>query len=156
MGYLKKNPEERFWKYVNKRGNDECWEWTGTKNKDGYGRFGVLDKVVRAHRFSYELHKGKIPEGLVVCHKCDNPSCVNPEHLFVGTRNDNMKDMAQKQRSNGAMGGEKNRFSKLTWAKVDKIRNLYSSWGFNVKRIAKKYSVTTTAIYDIINKKTWK
>lgn len=91
----KRPPEERFWEHVEKRPGDGCWEWTGGKTPDGYGGFDGH----RAHRFSYTLVHGFLLPSLCVCHKCDNPSCVRPDHLFAGTRTDNMRDMVAKGRS---------------------------------------------------------
>lgn len=77
-----------------------CWEWTGTKDKHGYGRVRVDQRKARAHRVAWEAFKGEIPAGLHVLHRCDNPGCVNPEHLFLGTHGDNMRDREAKGRGN--------------------------------------------------------
>jgi hypothetical protein len=86
----------RFWNKVNK--TKKCWEWLATKNNKGYGRIQVNGKSRLAHRISYGLKNGEIPRGLEVLHKCDNPLCVNPKHLFLGTHKDNLQDMAKKGR----------------------------------------------------------
>ncbi|MGI9460561.1 MAG: HNH endonuclease, partial [Pirellulales bacterium] len=80
---MQRTTEERFWEKVDRRGTNECWEWQAGKDKDGYGRFWFVNETVKAHRFSYELHKGDIPEGLYVLHSCHNTSCVSPNHLRV-------------------------------------------------------------------------
>ncbi len=92
---------DRFWKFVDKKSNDDCWNWTGGKMGNGYGSLRVSNKQgshVYAHRLSWELHNGPIPKGMQVLHHCDNPSCVNPNHLFIGTASDNMRDMDSKNR----------------------------------------------------------
>lgn len=96
-------PEERFFRKVNKHTLSGCWEWTGSKNDYGYGqmKFDTV-KVIYAHRFSYEIHKGPIPEGAVLMHSCDRPSCVNPDHLTPGTQKDNSMDAVRKGRLVGS------------------------------------------------------
>src|SRR5215831_7021758 len=92
---------ERFWSHVSKA--DGCWEWTAYRDPAGYGRLGAGSKkagVILAHRFSWIIHFGPIPEGIHVCHHCDNPPCVRPEHLFLGSNADNHADMRAKGRSN--------------------------------------------------------
>lgn len=92
--------ESRFWENFTVSGIDECWIWRGWKDVHGYGKIYVLEqkKDVGAHRVAWELAKGPIPDGLFVLHKCDNPPCMNPEHLFLGTHGDNMRDCAKKGR----------------------------------------------------------
>lgn len=90
----------RFWSKVEITGDETCWRWHGSKTNDGYGVFGAIRKPVTAHRFSYELHYGEITGGLQVLHKCDNPECVNPAHLWLGTQKDNIHDAIRKGRFN--------------------------------------------------------
>lgn len=89
-------PEQRFWKYVHK--TESCWLWTGSKVSGRCGNCSAFSSGELAHRVSWRLHKGPIPEGLYVCHKCDNGFCVNPDHMFLGTQKDNMDDMISKGR----------------------------------------------------------
>lgn len=94
---MKKTIGERFLEKVDRRGEDDCWLWLAGTSAGGYGLFFNKGRIM-AHRFSYQLHRGTIPQGLRVCHSCDNPPCVNPKHLWLGTPKDNTQDMMNKGR----------------------------------------------------------
>lgn len=130
---------------------NNCWVWLGWKNKKGYGRINILGKHYMAHRASYLLFKGKIPEGMFVCHKCDNPSCVNPEHLFLGTNSDNMQDMLRKGREYYP-NGEDHYNHKLTKEDIFNIRLDQRSQ----ESIAKDYDVHRVTIGKIKRQLIWK
>lgn len=115
-------PQERFWRYVDRGGPNGCWSWIGAKcRKTGYGSLQIDGTGRRAHRFSYELHHGPIPDGMVVMHACDNPGCVNPAHLSLGTNQDNVDDKMAKGRHRGPRG-ELSGSARLTRADVVRIR----------------------------------
>ena len=144
---------DRFWYYVvkNKTG---CWGWKGPKHGYGYGVLSVDGKLSLAHRFSYKLHFGSVPKGMHILHKCDNPSCTNPEHLFPGTDADNIKDKVLKGRQTK---GEGVVVGKLTPGKVEKIRKLYNrNSKYNQKYLAKMFGVNQSDISRIIHNKYWK
>jgi hypothetical protein len=124
-----------------------CWIWTGSKNSLGYGFIRVGTHSVRAHRASYEAFREPIPDGLLVCHRCDSPSCVNPEHLFLGTNKDNSADMAFKGRAGGGghLRGEKHPRSKLT---LDQAREIKASTA-PIKEVAAMYGVSKSLVRGI-------
>jgi hypothetical protein len=140
--------ENRFWAKVDKRGPDECWTWTACVNLTGYGRFGEG----LAHRKSWEINKGTIPKGICVLHSCDNPPCVNPAHLFLGTHLENIADRVAKGRSARHIG-EMNGRAKLTLSQVQFIRA--ASKTASVKSLARIYGVSNWHIYRIIRGKSW-
>lgn len=139
---------------------DECWGWAGPKHPDGYGYLGIkrrsegLHYNVYAHRLSWERTYGAIPDGLFVCHRCDNPECTNPAHLFLGTNADNMRDCSLKGRQNGtakARPGEKNANAKLT---SDQVRFIRSSAERNCV-LTEKYGVSKSLICAIRKGRAW-
>lgn len=99
---IKLKTEMRFYKRVNMDNLDGCWEWEGARTPAGYGRITVNNRYMYAHRLSYILHNDEIPKGLYVCHSCDNPPCVNPKHLWLGTARDNKWDSVNKGRCGGS------------------------------------------------------
>jgi len=143
--------DERFWSKVNK--TDTCWLWTGAKAE--YGKFWHEGRVVSAHRLVYEAMRGPIPDGILVCHHCDNPVCVNPDHLFLGTASANIDDMLQKGRQ-GYTGrrGVKNPKGKLHPYQIREIRIKFSQ-GQSSSRLAKQYGVNKSTINRIINGDLW-
>lgn len=134
--------EDRFWPKVDKKSKDECWHWIGAKVPSGYGHIGIRRKVYRAPRISWEIHYGKIPEGLVVRHKCDTPSCVNPNHLELGTTKQNIQDTVKRKR---ARGGKR----KLSEQDVQCIKNDNRT----LRAIANDYNITYGYVSQIKNGK---
>lgn len=150
--------EERFWSKVDKGGANGCWNWLGSLNDWGYGNFSFRKKWQRAHRVSWMLaHGDEPPANLMVLHKCDNPACVNPEHLFLGTHNENMRDMSQKHRYKlPDIHGEAHHNAKLTDDKVRTIRQLYADKKFVQLELAEMFGVSLNAIHEVIHLKTWR
>ena len=126
-----------------------CWIWKGAKSSRGYGVCSYLDgNCMRANRVSYLIHKGQIPEGMLVCHSCDNPECVNPEHLFLGTPKDNMDDMKSKGREKRQSKGENANMAKLKDSEVIEIRELRKQ-KVPAKLIAIRYNISANYVYQI-------
>lgn len=151
---MKISESERFIRKVKK--TDYCWLWTGYLKPNGYGQFRG-SKSMLAHRSSYFIFIGDIPENMNVLHMCDNPPCVNPAHLFLGTQKDNMRDMHSKNR-NGVTShhGENHPLSKLTLKIVKRIRDVRKKFGYSYNKIAKDYGVNPSTIRRIIIGEYWK
>jgi hypothetical protein len=144
---------ERFWAKVDQSG--ECWLWIGGFSQDRYGKIklpGRNGATVRAHRAAYVLANGEIPNGQLVCHRCDNRACVNPAHLFLGSHRDNVDDMVAKGRQTL---GEVNGRAKLSASSVAEIRDLLKNTSLRPTAIAPMYGVSPTAICRISAGRTW-
>jgi len=162
------DPAERFWQKVEK--TDKCWLWRGYVNQRGYGEFHLRGRARLTNRAAYELSTGHIPpDGMDVCHRCDVRACVNPEHLFLGTRADNVHDMMQKRRGRYPRGdgnamrlhpesvprGERSGKSKLTNEQVRSIR-LQHAAGATILGLAKTFGVVRTTIREIVRGRSWR
>jgi hypothetical protein len=146
------DPVKKFWSRVEKRGEDDCWQWLGSFDKDGYGqmRNGVLRIQDRAHKFSARLHFGEIPKGMCVCHTCDNKWCSNPKHLFFGTQQDNNADKVKKNRH---AKGEQQGHSKLTEAQIVEIRLRANE---DYRKLCQEFNLVPSTIYRIWRNQSWK
>ena len=143
------------WKYINKGREDSCWECNHCPDKDGYGRMCIDYKTIKCHRLVYELTFGPIPDGLFVLHKCNNPKCCNPNHLYIGTAKENNNQCLGEGRFISSLG-ERNGQSKLTAQNIIDIKKLYSSGEYYQKDLGKIFGVKISQISRIINKKRWK
>ena len=143
----------RFLAKVIKR-DDGCWEWTAGRHPAGYGKFTAEKTSVTAHRFSFAMHHGKEPGSLNVCHACDNPWCVNPAHLFLGTQQENIADKYKKGRERHLYGDD-NPHSRLTTEQVQQIRICLAA-GMQGRELCRLFGVRPMAISNIKNGRLWK
>lgn len=143
---------DRLMRSIKKNKETDCWEWQRGLFSNGYGQITINKKNTLAHRASYEEFVGSIPEGILVLHKCDNPICINPDHLFLGTNQDNMTDMVNKGRS---ARGEKNGRAKLTESEVAFIRRKLSE-GKDAFDLSEQFNVSLSTIGKIQSYQTWK
>ena len=148
LARMTEEAKQRFWSKVDVREPDECWLWCAGCFASGYGQFCASSTPMRAHRVSWSITYNKeIPDGIRVLHKCDVRHCVNPNHLFLGTDLDNMRDMSAKERTHN---------TKLTGDKIKKIRHMYSTGNYTQRGLGKIFGVACSRICDIVNHKTWR
>ena len=146
--------KKRFWTKVDIKDKEDCWEWQGAIQSKGYGSVGISKgKTALAHRIAFEITYGEIPNGLMVLHTCDDRSCVNPNHLYLGTHQDNMKDMVTRDRQ---ARGERNGRSKLTIEEVENIRRIYGMGNHTQQQVAYQFGVSISSIRKILSEEYWK
>lgn len=155
---FRQNPEAYFWSFVQKADGDACWLWTKSTSRYGYGQqFWTDGKNWIAHRLAWTLTHGAIPKSVCLCHRCDNPACVRPSHMFLGTQADNLADMRAKGRGFDfptEKRGEKNPRARLTDNDVREIRRRHAA-GESIKRLGKAFNYAHTNISAIIRGKIW-
>lgn len=148
-------PEARFWAKVTK--GEGCWEWQAHRNAKGYGVLGMASHRTRlAHRFSWEIHSGPVPDGLYVCHHCDNRACVRPDHLYVGTQRDNVRDCAARGRIGmwtkpDSYRGDANSRTKIPDGIVLEMRRLYATGQWTQAALAERFAVPGKQAQDLIS-----
>jgi hypothetical protein len=133
-----------------------CWKWKTATGRWGYGLFTHEKVQILVHRFVWELVNGPVPPGMCVLHRCDNPPCARPDHLFLGTKKDNSRDMAAKGRGRGGGIGERNHGAKLTSDQVLSIRALWSTGAHSQKEIGEKFGLTQAQVSNIVLRRHWK
>lgn len=146
----------RFWKKVEIKENKECWNWLAKGNRQGYGEFWDNDtqSSVPSHRVAWIITNRKIPDGMLVCHRCDNTSCVNPNHLFLGTQSDNINDMYRKGRGVNNKG-ENSGVSKLTESDVLKIVDYRVNHKMKLREISNNFQISISHVNNILIGKSW-
>lgn len=142
-----------FWAQVTVLGPNDCWEWQGHRNRKGYGQLWFIDQTIAAHRVTWILTHGFIPDGLWVLHKCDNPSCVNPNHLFLGTNDDNVADKLTKKRQ---PYGTRIPLAKLNEQQVVEARKRFAEGGISMAALARTYGVSSMSMRNVIYRATWR
>lgn len=142
-----KGRSELFWEKVDKyKPGTQCWLWTASKNEKGYGYFG-RGKWRRAHRAAWLLVKGEIPPGMMVCHRCDNPSCVNPDHLYLGTQHDNSRDQGMRERHNNA---------KLSYKQWRQLLKLWDTGQYTQKELGKVFGLNQQNVSECVRRRSYK
>lgn len=139
--------KRRFFEKVNSMQAGECWNWDGVISAHGYGDFWAFGRRQRAHRISWEIYYGKIPEGKLVLHKCDNKRCINPAHLYLGTNSDNMKDHIERS-ENPTIGCF---HSRLTLNESEQVKTLHKYKNFSQTQLAELFDVSRGVIYNVLH-----
>lgn len=151
--YASESPKRQFWPHVVEgRTESECWKWSGCLDQHGYGKVGTSEKRFQANRFSWKIHFGEIPDGMFVCHRCDNPECTNPKHLFLGTPYDNQADSVAKRRQ---AFGERSGKNKITEDDVKLLRSMRDA-GVKLQHLAMFFPLKEAQISSIAHRKSWK
>lgn len=145
---------QRFWNLVTVGEPDACWPWKGSRGKSGHGKFTVDRYSEHAHRAAWKFAFGDLPAGVCVLHRCDNPPCCNPRHLFTGSRADNIRDMIVKGRDRKAHGAA-NGLAKLTDDQVREMRRLYAEGAYQ-RTLAKRFGISQGAVSAIVTRRTWR
>jgi len=151
---IEKTALDRFKHYYKVDDETGCWEWQNARDKDGYGVYSEHNEKVIAHRFAYKKFVGEIPDGAFVLHNCDNPPCVNPEHLRVGTHEDNMQD-AKERTDTFSTEKQREKKRKLSKEQVLEIRDKYRGGDVSMIDLAEEYDVDDVTIYELIRGETW-
>ncbi len=146
-----RSPIERFLERI-VIADSGCWEWQGSRDRQGYGHISTASKKMRVHRFSYQHYRKPIPDGLCVLHHCDNPPCCNPLHLYVGTPADNVRDKVSRGRHSF---GEDCNTAKLTEGQVREIRRAHAN-GQTMRGLGRAYGVAESTVRDVVHQQSWK
>jgi hypothetical protein len=149
----KRHYTERFFDHIGQKTQNGCIPWMAALDKDGYGGIWSEEGQLVAHRVAYEIAYGNPPKNLLVLHKCDNPSCVNPSHLFLGSHDENMKDMKNKSRQSK---GEKQHCAKMTKDKVELIRYRYANESTSQAKLAAEFGISQVLVSQIVLRRIWK
>jgi hypothetical protein len=154
--YLKgATPAKRMAYYTERPEPEACWPWTGAVNNAGYGKFQLDGRTLGAHKVAWQLINGPVPDGLFVCHRCDNPPCCNPAHLFLGTPAENTQDMHRKNRY-PVRRGAKHHKAKLTDQQVAEIRQRLQDAATPYSLLAAEFGVSKSTIWRVARRLNWK
>lgn len=159
--FIKEHPDcdqkliRRFFSKVDIRGENECWIWLGFIQVNGYGQVSYKGKPSKTHRISWLVHNGEIPEGMHVLHRCDNKKCINPKCLWLGTQQENVEDMLNKNRGYVPKGDKHGR-SKLVLKEVIEIKEKYNTGKYTYNNLSKEYNVSAVQIFRIVKNEQWK